>query len=982
MLHRQTHINEPRTVNKPDTQLNSLQSTQETLKSLCDVALGPGAPSSSDSTVLVTPEEAAALLNSLVEKDVLKERIRKIEIERKPYRVEFTARFNKYFETMGHNGIIERICFDRGCKYAFTGGADGIIKCWSVPDGMLVRSLYGHGNLISDLCINKEGKLLVSVDCLGVLNIWSLERFELLNTVNLGSEAIFCEFIEGGPANEAISTGKIFVVLADGTVSSITFMQSEILEHKKNNFMEGESIKSICITDGGRMVICGGWWPFILIYDTQDLERMIVLEDFKIQTLCAAKNSLKFAACSENQIFSYTFYCEGEASMGNYLKKRTNSELGYWKKHVNAIAAGELVEGLSYLASFLLVAACSDGIIRVYEDDQLVLSFPGEAGTIYAHPTHNILAVVGTRLTMYQIGGDGREEYRAGISICDSDGRGGCRVACGSPAARRHTTIFTENIFISLNDCQFSDDGRFFVTCDDQGVIRAYSVYEPIAVPEQQFFISDLAPTASEFGETVNFYRQRNTEWYAVPYRTTAGGSRNRCCMIEEVAISTLERLKVEQEKFKGKYLSRLYETEPTESEEEQSDDETYVMSEGESVESSSSEEEEEEESVGKLRGFRRRLVETESSGRRGRRFIVEESSEEVMPRRVVTRHMASEETGRQDETARRRLRSDLTAPRHEAGVARHETRELISTREGLPREVSYVSSRELPHVSSRELPHEVSYATTHTTPNAQHATSQRNARRLRRDNQANSPSNNRDLNESGINSEFESVLTDFSYNWLASCSLYLNSQIYFNLPAYMEFMQLEPRLVYAKSYPRQSGIFTVTSRQAKFIGRIPYLTLGLNSHHSIKVYEHPESTGILCTADQYSIKVNQSILCYDHELISGTVNRVGGMKVAINTARGGIEMLKSLALIQYDPLGISQIEYSTVLKALFGKSRGRKFMQKPIVNYSLINLKLERNLYRSREEVVEDLKYLSEFEGLEEDVRVKAREIYHEYTL
>jgi len=562
----------------------------------------------------ITKNEALFLMERLVSSKDFSEKIRKIKSNRKEIKLVQNLTIRKYFETLGHSGVIERMCFDNSSKFAFSGGADGIIKCWNIEDGMLIRSLYGHSNVISDLCISKDGEVMVSVDYQGKLNIWDLNEFRILHSVVLSNEAIFCEFIYSSFVNEkdmegfkeeignekkqAIEAYNIFIILADGIVKTIEFSKESILQEKENSFMFGESIKAICITDGGRFVICGGWWPFFLIYDTQDLGSIIVVENFRIQTLCAAKNSLKFAASTENQIYSYTFYCEGTHNQGNFNKRKSSA--GYWKKNVNKISDEYYIEWLCYLPSFLLVASCTDNIIRVYEDDNMILSFSSEVGSIYSHPFENIFAVVGSRLQIYQILGkhdwcgknaDFQHTYASSTERISFDRQE--QKELGS------RLIFSENIYVNLNDCQFSEDGKYFITCDDQGYIKAYSVNSSIKVPEEQFFLSDIVRAQSDadaqndaltitndsFSQTCTLNQQNNPGWRKTQYLITAVDI-PQSLAIENLAALSLNKDKMNEEKFKSLYLSAeslegsvLYPTENDITEESGSDDETLGIS-------------------------------------------------------------------------------------------------------------------------------------------------------------------------------------------------------------------------------------------------------------------------------------------------------------------------------------------------------------------------------------------------------------------
>lgn len=527
------------------------------IKSICKTV------ANNSNSLNITPDEASALLTSLINKDQLLERIKKIRIDREPYRLEYNSRFQKYFEVVGHNGIIERICYDNGTKFAFTGGADGAIKCWSIIDGLLIRSLYGHTNMISDLCISKNGEYMVSVDYQGLMNIWSLKDFTIIHSIQFTSEAIFCEFIYP-PNSSKSSLGNIFIIFSDGLVKLVEFNLKSITAKLANSFMYGESIKAICITDGGRFVICGGWWPFFLIYDTCDLNKIIVAENFRIQTLCAAKNALKFAASSENRIHIYTFFSEGSPLMGNYSKKKSGE--GHWKRTVNEIDSEYFVEWICFLPSYLLVAACTDSIIRLYEDDSLVLSFAGESGSIFSHPFKNIFAVVGTNLSIYQI--VIKNKYS---EFQDSDSGNDCfklshlseeelrfKITNSRPDSFHIEKLFEEMIHVNLNDCQFSDDGRFFIACDDQGIIKTYSIEVPIEVPEHQFFMKDIDRDLpnENFTETFNIYRQKNTNWNKLDYQTSEATIPLKCIQIENQAAKTLEKDKLTEEKFKSIYLA------------------------------------------------------------------------------------------------------------------------------------------------------------------------------------------------------------------------------------------------------------------------------------------------------------------------------------------------------------------------------------------------------------------------------------------
>ncbi|KAI5173212.1 hypothetical protein PAEPH01_1868, partial [Pancytospora epiphaga] len=485
------------------------------LERLCSII------SSADENALpdISKEEALGLVGGLLSKHNLEEKVKRLQVRRIEPKLVYHLRYMLYFEVIGHGGMIDRLCFDNSAKYAFSGSVDGLIKVWNVQCGMLIRTLYGHSSSINDISVSTSGEYLISADYQGVVCIWGLKNFKLLHMLRMEAEVMFCESLVSkidGESTAPSKENKFVCVLVNGIVCVVTFTEESILTIKDNSFMKGESIKAICITDGGRFIICGGWWQFILIYDTQDLDGLYVLEEFRPQSLCASKNGLKLAASSQNSIYTYTFYSEGDGAKSNF-KKRRNSH-GYWCKVHHAIPETQIVERMCFLFSFLLVTVSTDNCVRVFNDEGVVCSAVSEVGSLHAHPSRDIFAVVGTRLCMYEIIQTESEPDELIHSCCTRPGSscinetGSKKWICLDYSKQSRECIneatpkifinkfFDEPLPISVNDCEFSGDGLYFITSDDRGVIRVFSVNEPIVVPEQQFFEEDFAALENPTG--------------------------------------------------------------------------------------------------------------------------------------------------------------------------------------------------------------------------------------------------------------------------------------------------------------------------------------------------------------------------------------------------------------------------------------------------------------------------------------------------
>lgn len=1088
--------------NKPTKFLKSESSKRDKIiQEMCSTIIN------NDSSLRITSVEATNLFSSLLNKEQLLEKIKKIEIEREPYRLEHNIKFKKYFEIVAHNGIIERICYDNGTKFAFTGGADGVIKCWSIVNGMLVKSLYGHTNMISDLCISRNGEYMVSVDYQGLMNIWSLKTLKIIHSIQFSSEAIFCEFIYP-PNTSKTSLGNIFIIFSDGMVKLVDFDLESITAKLANSFMFGESIKAICITDGGRFVICGGWWPFFLIYDTCDLNKIVVAENFRIQTICAAKNALKFAASSENRIHIYTFFCESNSSVATFNKKKT--ETGFWKRTVNEIDKEYFVEWICFLPSFLLVAACTDNVIRIYEDDSLIFSFAGESGTIYAHPSRNIFAIIGTSLTIYQLSKKKIFSEFDSFNLFEtqtrhsslSNSRSDFKVTNSKLNSFQIEKIFSESIYVNLNDCQFSDDGRFFITCDDQGIIKTYSIEEPINVPEQQFFLKDIdiEITEENFNETYNIYRQKNNDWVKMEYTTTQATVDSRCIEIENQAAKILEKDKLNEERFKALYLSGdVQETQKLNDDFNRSSfslmtgsdrDDTYIISEdseksvllrnyspkynGRSSSNSSDKttrSKKKNKRMKKLREFKniktseyRRIIDSDDeseekpSSKKKRKLVISESDDSPLvvqrPSSRNTNHLP-EKIHRSSHTLRKNLLFDSEEESdHNPSTHRILRRNLkqssnthslfdssflssndwaISSEVGRPRRAASVSNqlkvqnnRKYPSPkqsisesnsnsidsSSRSSPIRLSRSFSNSKKSSPKSNSKKQVdlknkdgvrsshpldshdyhsgsncvnsndssggrvlrkhlkssedllsksyeespkRFLRKDLPVNSVFPEAHHSLSGIDEDFEERLCKFANTWIASNSIYPNTRVYFNKTNYEEFMKIDPRINYSRKYPKISGFYDVTAVHLDYIGKIPYLTIALGTSHIIKFYEYPDSNGILCTADQYLVKVGDHISLFKktHLVQDQIILETDEMTVHIEDDI----ILKSLILPKYKPLNLDEIPYSKNLKPLFISFLSSKFYLQTITNFDLINKKLAYQLYEKPDDFLFDLK-------------------------
>lgn len=432
-------------------------------------------------------------------------------------------------DLMGHSGQIERIAFDNTGKHVLSGGTDGMIKFWDVDTGLLIHSCIGHRNLVNDLCFSKDGKLVASCDFFGIVNIWDLETLTVRFTIRAHMGVTFAEFFE---VLEEINIYNLVIILSNGLVKVYKFNLEGIIEEKENDFTIDEPYKAICITDGGRFFLRAGYWPYLILLDTLNIEKCIIFETngYAVQTICAAKDCLKFAAGCNNWLIQWTFFYDGNSSNGNFHKTSKNIP-GYWRKNVIKIDMEETctIENMCYLKNNYIIVVCSDLKIRIFSERILRYVIQvDEMGIVCPHPIDNVFAYYGQYLKFFYL----------------------------------DKLISSEKINFNVNDCQFSNDGESFVIGDEVGNVKIYRLNREKYKIKEQFFLSDFEHFTDTndilYKECKNEYttdsnRNINIDWKLIPY-TLKSISNKRNVMIEDAGFNHFVYKYLDKTKYKRKY--------------------------------------------------------------------------------------------------------------------------------------------------------------------------------------------------------------------------------------------------------------------------------------------------------------------------------------------------------------------------------------------------------------------------------------------
>lgn len=319
-----------------------------------------------------------------------------------------------------HCSHITRICMDKREEVLFTTGEDTFLKMWDLESGLLMHTFLGARSPITDLCLSNDNRILCTIDNSGVLNIYNLTNFSQIFAYDFNSEIDFIEFIKlpkqkknffNDFLNENINFVDLFdekestfltaqkedeyvlvLVERQGLIHTITFdyesiksiyTNQTILEISSGNFI----LNSLCITEGGRFLLMGGNYPFLIIFDLYNLEdNFCVLDTGGLPVVfAAAGRNFKFAvATSLELVFIWEYIPETQFRTGNFKKKNTE-KFGAWRRTTINLkkTSSESIHFLtdeSYLAML-----CSDSTFRIYNNNILLRKINLIGNLIYSY---------------------------------------------------------------------------------------------------------------------------------------------------------------------------------------------------------------------------------------------------------------------------------------------------------------------------------------------------------------------------------------------------------------------------------------------------------------------------------------------------------------------------------------------------------------------------------------------------------------------
>lgn len=157
-----------------------------------------------------------------------------------------------------------------------SGGDDGLVKIWCVRTGLLIFTLRGHSNCISDLSIDSKNSVLAVGSLDGYVSFWDLQMGRPLLTINVFSPVVTIEF---RPTDSTPAEVILAVTCSDGyakfwaiDLQKRTYSQSPIKFHCKS--LARDVIRCASLSPGGRRFIVGSTDGIIRMFRVPEIDEI------------------------------------------------------------------------------------------------------------------------------------------------------------------------------------------------------------------------------------------------------------------------------------------------------------------------------------------------------------------------------------------------------------------------------------------------------------------------------------------------------------------------------------------------------------------------------------------------------------------------------------------------------------------------------------------------------------------------------------
>lgn len=349
-----------------------------------------------------------------------------------------------------HEATITTLFIDRSNRYFLSGDDTGIIKLYSLHTGNCIDELVLHHANINDINISLCGQYLISSDGDGNVCISDL----------VTRDASFYKFNSSVLLVESLRE-SIMVLESSGMLNRID-RQNNVHVNDVIPKCNG-AVGAVCISEGANILLVGGSFPFLLLFNLNVLHNEAVVLDtdgYGIAYVCASRRRTIFL-CST--YYNHLFYFEFNVGKGtsNYRK---NDNTCFWRKHRIQLELGEYdyIEKIVFLADDrYFITTCTDCRLRLFRNREIVQTMENVSGNLLAHPVFNVFMV-----------------FSRDIRIYDTD----------------MNVVQCISLDFSVTEVAFSDDGYSFVVSNEIGNVYVYSLFPSVPAGQHDRYVVRHVP--------------------------------------------------------------------------------------------------------------------------------------------------------------------------------------------------------------------------------------------------------------------------------------------------------------------------------------------------------------------------------------------------------------------------------------------------------------------------------------------------------
>ncbi|ELQ74731.1 putative WD40 repeat, subgroup, WD40/YVTN repeat-like-containing domain protein [Trachipleistophora hominis] len=336
-----------------------------------------------------------------------------------------------------HDTAITTIFIERTNRYFLSGDEGGCIKLFNLRTGNLIREFFLHFGGINDINFSHCGTYMISSDSGGCVKINDL----------LTEKTVVHQFNSSILLVEALEDGMI-VLESSGILHKIDKTGRTYINNIIPN-CEG-AVGAVCISEGANILLVGGSFPFLLLFNLKNFKNEAVIldtEGYTISYVCASRRRTIFMCSS---FYNYLFYFEFNVGKGTSNYKKNNNTY-FWKKCRIQVDLDEYdyTEKIIFLNDDrYFITTATDNKLRVFKNREMIRTLNNVNGNLLAHPVFNVFLVFNYEIKIYDVW----------LNVL------------------QHIKL---DFFIT--EISFSDDGYTFIVSDELGNIYMYSLFPTLS---------------------------------------------------------------------------------------------------------------------------------------------------------------------------------------------------------------------------------------------------------------------------------------------------------------------------------------------------------------------------------------------------------------------------------------------------------------------------------------------------------------------